>query len=111
MPDEPVQTHTVVLPASTPLQLGGQSLAHVTAALGAQPVILAVILLNIVFASIGGYFLLALEKYRAANVTGLIDLMRACVLETAPLGDNREKIDQLERDVDMLREQQRGEQP
>jgi hypothetical protein len=52
--------------------------------------------LNIVFASIGGFFLLRLEEYRASNTTALIDLMRACILQTAPLGANNERIERLE---------------
>jgi uncharacterized protein HemX len=67
------------------MQLGGQSLGHVTAALGAQPVMLTVVLLNIVFACIGGYFLLQLETFRASNTAALIDLMRACILQTSPV--------------------------
>ena len=109
MPDQPTEIPTtVVLPPQTALQLGGQSLHQITAALGAQPLMLTVVLLNVVFASVGGYFLLQLEKYRAENLQALIELVRSCVLETAPLGANREKIDQLERDVNQL---QRGERP
>lgn len=97
---------TVVLPPQTALQLGGQSLHQVTAALGAQPLMLTVVLLNLVFAGVGGYFLLQLERYRAANLTALIELVRSCVLETAPLGANNERIQELERSVDHL---QRGD--
>jgi len=97
---------TVILPPSTALQLGGQSLHQITAALGAQPLMLTVVLLNLMFAGVGGFFLLKLESYRAQNLTAIIELVRSCVLETAPLGANREKIDQLERDVDALQRDQ-----
>jgi ABC-type transport system involved in cytochrome bd biosynthesis fused ATPase/permease subunit len=100
---------TVILPPATALQLGGQSLHQITAALGAQPLMLTVVLLNLVFAGVGGYFLLRLEAYRAANLTALIELVRSCVLETAPLGANREKIDRLEQDVDALQRNQSPE--
>ena len=92
----------VVLPPQTALQLGGQGLNTVAAALGAQPLLLVIVLLNIVFASIGGYFLLQLERYRASNTTALIELMRACILQTAPLGANNERIKELESSVDQL---------
>jgi hypothetical protein len=99
---------TVVLPPQTSLQLGAQSLGHVTSALGAQPIMLVVVLLNVVFASIGGYFLLQLEKYRATNLTALIDLMRSCVLETAPLSrDASGSVEDLRRQLDEMREQER----
>jgi hypothetical protein len=75
---------TVVLPPQTSLQLGAQSLGHVTAALGAQPLLLVIVLLNMTFAGIAGYFMLSLEKYRAANTTQLIGLMESCILYTAP---------------------------
>ena len=97
---------TVILPPSTALQLGGQSLHQITAALGAQPLMLTVVLLNLMFAGVGGFFLLKLESYRAQNLTAIIELVRSCVLETAPLGANREKIDQLERDVNALQRDQ-----
>ena len=100
---------TVVLPPQTALQLGGQSLNSITAALGAQPLMLTVVLLNIVFASIGGYFLLQLEKYRATNLTALIDIMRSCILETAPLAsgarDNNDEMNDIRRELDRLRQQ------
>jgi len=100
---------TVILPPATALQIGGQSLHQITAALGAQPLMLTVVLLNVVFAGVGGYFLLQLEKYRAENLQALIELVRSCVLETAPLGANREKIDRLEADVDALQRNQSPE--
>jgi hypothetical protein len=65
----------------TALQLGGQSLQHITTALGAQPLLLVMVLLNIVFASVGGVFLLRLEEYRAANTIALIGLMKECILK------------------------------
>jgi hypothetical protein len=97
---------TVVLPAQTALQLGGQSLSQITGALGTQPIMLVVVLLNVVFASIGGFFLLRLEEYRAANLTALIDLMRSCVLETAPLASrgSSDELESLRREVDALRQ-------
>lgn len=95
---------TVVLPPQTALQLGGQSLSQVTAALGAQPLMLTVVLLNMVFVSIGGYFLLRLESYRAANLTALISLVQSCVLETAPLkARSANDVEELRREMDALR--------
>ena len=102
---------TIVLPPQTALQLGGQSLSQVTSALGAQPLLLVIVLLNIVFASIGGFFLLRLEEYRAGNLKDVLEIMRACVLQTAPLGANREKIDELERSVDDLQRDQGRTEP
>jgi hypothetical protein len=98
---------TVVLPPQTALQLGGQSLNTITAALGAQPIMLVVVLLNVVFASIGGFFLLRLEQYRAANLTAIIEIVRSCILETAPLkAEQGETVERLREEVDRLRASQ-----
>jgi uncharacterized protein HemX len=97
---------TVVLPPQTALQLGGQSLSQITTALGAQPLMLTVVLLNMVFAAVGGYFLLQLEKYRAANLTALIQLVQACVLETTPLASEENKK---ARELETLIEQNKQE--
>jgi hypothetical protein len=105
----PEKPQTVILPPQTAIQLGAESLNQITASLGAQPLMLVVILLNIVFASIGGYFLLQLEKYRANNLTALIDLMRSCVLETAPLSrDANKDVDELRRELDQMRQEERA---
>ena len=76
---------TVVLPPQTALQLGGESLHSITSALGTQPLLLVIVLLNIVFAVVGGYFLLQLEKYRADNLSKMIDVIKYCVSETVPV--------------------------
>jgi len=94
----PEQPATVIVqPPSSTLQLGAQSLGQITSALSAQPIMLVVVLLNVVFACIGGYFLLKLESYRATNLTAMIDLMRACVLQTSPIaGEEAKKARELE---------------
>jgi uncharacterized protein HemX len=84
-------TTVVVQPASTALQLGAQSLGQVTSALGAQPIMLTVVLLNVVFACIAGYFLLQLETFRAQNLASMIDLMRECIVNTTPVASQESK--------------------
>lgn len=92
MPATPETPQTVIVqPPATAFQLGGESLRAVTASLGAQPVMLTVVLLNVVFACIGGYFLLKLESYRAENLTALIALMRECIVNTTPVASEEAK--------------------
>lgn len=82
---------TVVLPPQTALQLGAGSLNQVTAALGTQPLLLVIVLLNMTFAGLAGYFMLQLEGYRAENLSAIIGLVRECVLNTAPLASTEAK--------------------
>jgi hypothetical protein len=66
------------------VQAGAAVATDVVGTLGTQPLLLVLVLLNMVFAGVAGVFLLKLEEYRANSALALIELMRACILDTNP---------------------------
>lgn len=75
----------------------GIAVAHdAVGSLGAQPVLLLIVIINIVFIAVGGFFLTKLETTRSSLMLSTLDIIRSCVLETAPLGANAERIKKLE---------------
>jgi hypothetical protein len=55
-----------------------------------------IVIINIVFIAVGGFFLAKLEGTRSSLMISTLEIIRACVLETAPLGANAERIRALE---------------
>lgn len=49
------------------------------------PVLLLIVLLNIAFAGVGGFYLLQVEAYRAADRQALASLLTKCLTETVPI--------------------------
>ena len=88
---------TVILPHPQSAIQAGIAVAHdAVGSLGAQPVLLLIVVINVVFLLVGGYFLSQLETTRSHLMTDTLAIVRACVLETAPLGANAERIRKLE---------------
>lgn len=54
-------------------------------ALRTSPVLLLIVLLNMVFATVGGYYLLQVEAYRAADRQALAGLLEKCIVHTVPI--------------------------
>lgn len=69
----------------TLVQVGGRVAEGLVGSLGTQPVFLALVVLNMVFAGSAAWFLLKQDEYRFANQREMISLMRACILETDPV--------------------------
>ena len=75
----------------------GIAVAHdAVGSLGAQPVMLLIVIINIVFIAVGGFFLSQLESTRSHLMLSTLEIIRSCVLETAPLGANAQRIQKLE---------------
>ncbi|MEK1930344.1 MAG: hypothetical protein AAAC47_11275 [Pararhizobium sp.] len=93
---EPTQ-QTVLLSHPPGAIQAGIAVAHdAVGSLGAQPVLLLIVVINIAFIAIGGFFLAQLESTRSSLMMSTLDIIRACVLETAPLGANAQRIQALE---------------
>jgi len=97
-PAAPAPPSQTVLLASPPGAIqAGIAVAHdAVGSLGAQPVLLLIVIINIVFIAVGGFFLSKLEATRSGLMMSTLDIIRACVLETAPLGANAQRIQKLE---------------
>jgi predicted permease len=88
---------TVILPHPQSAVQAGIAVAHdAVGSLGAQPVLLLIVIINIVFIAVGGFFLAKLEGTRSSLMLSTLEIIRACVLETAPLGANAQRIQKLE---------------
>ena len=88
---------TVILPHPQSAIQAGIAVAHdAVGSLGAQPVLLLIVIINIVFIAVGGFFLAKLEGTRSSLMLSTLEIIRACVLETAPLGANAQRIQKLE---------------
>jgi predicted permease len=93
----PAAPPTVILPHPQSAIQAGIAVAHdAVGSLGAQPVLLLIVLINVVFIGVGGFFLAKLEGTRSSLMLSTLDIIKACVLETAPLGANAERIRKLE---------------
>jgi len=97
-PAAPAPSSQTVLLASPPGAIqAGIAVAHdAVGSLGAQPVLLLIVVINIAFIAIGGFFLAQLESTRSSLMLSTLEIIRACVLETAPLGANAQRIQKLE---------------
>ena len=85
---------TVILASNPGAIQAGIAVAHdAIGSLGAQPVLLLIVLINVVFAGIGGYFLSQLEKTRASLMATTLEIVRSCVLETAPVLPEKDRVD------------------
>lgn len=58
---------------------GARVAGHVISQLGVQPIFLVVILMNAIFCGAAAYYLLEQEKYRHAERSEVLNLMRACM--------------------------------
>lgn len=101
-PAAPAPSSQTVLLASPPGAIqAGIAVAHdAVGSLGAQPVLLLIVCINIAFLLVGGYFLSQLEKTRSGLMIATLDIVRHCVLDTAPLGANSQRIQKLEDALD-----------
>ena len=98
MSDRP--TETVILSHPAGAIQAGIAVAHdAVGSLGAQPVLLLIVVINVVFLLVGGFFLSQLETTRSQLMLSTLEIVRACVLDTAPLstGDaSEERVKRLE---------------
>jgi predicted permease len=86
---EPTQS-TVIMSHPPGAIQAGIAVAHdAVGSLGAQPVLLLIVIINIVFIAVGGFFLSQLEHTRSGLMMATLDIVRACVLETSPLERER----------------------
>jgi hypothetical protein len=91
------QPQTVLLSHPPGAIQAGIAVAHdAVGSLGAQPVLLLIVVINIAFIAIGGFFLAQLESTRSSLMLSTLEIIRSCVLETAPLGANAQRIQALE---------------
>jgi len=101
---------TVILGSHPGAIQAGIAVAHdAVGSLGAQPVLLLIVIINIVFIAVGGFFLAKLEGTRSSLMISTLEIIRACVLETAPLGANASRIQRLEEAL--IEEQKKAEEP
>ena len=91
MSGPPSNTETVILSHPPGAIQAGIAVAHdAVGSLGAQPVLLLIVIINIVFIAVGGFFLSQLEGTRSHLMLSTLEIVKACVLETAPLRTNRD---------------------
>lgn len=90
-------TQTVLLSHPPGALQAGIAVAHdAVGSLGAQPVLLLIVIINIVFIAVGGFFLAKLETTRSGLMIATLEIIKSCVLDTAPLGANSDRIRKLE---------------
>jgi hypothetical protein len=70
--------------------LGGD----VVGALKTSPVLLLIVLLNMAFAGVGGYYLLQVEAYRAQERAALSSLLEKCLTQSVPTSYLQERMRQ-----------------
>jgi hypothetical protein len=76
------QAPTVILPHPQSAVQAGIAVAHdAIGSLGAQPVLLLIVVINVVFIAVGGFFLSKLEGTRSALMLSTLDIVKACVVE------------------------------
>jgi len=81
---------TTVVPHSQPqpqtiIQAGGRVAENLVSGFQGSPQLLLIVTLNVAMILTGGYYMLRQDEQRNAVVKDVIDLVRACVLETSPL--------------------------
>lgn len=73
---------TVILSHAPGAMQAGIAVAHdAIGSLGAQPVLLLIFIINIVFISVAGLFLSKLESTREALMLNTLDIIKSCVAE------------------------------
>lgn len=59
----------------------GIAVAHdAVGSLGAQPVLLLIVVINVVFLAVAGFFLARLESTRSSLMLSTLDIVKTCVL-------------------------------
>lgn len=80
VPNDTAQT--VILSHPPGAVQAGIAVAHdAVGSLGAQPVLLLLVIINIVFIGAAGFFLSKLESTRSALMLSTLDIVKSCVLE------------------------------
>lgn len=78
----PQQPQTVILPHPQSAIQAGIAVAHdAVGSLGAQPVLLLIVVINVVFIAVGGLFLGKLEATRSTLMLSTLDIIKACVTQ------------------------------
>jgi hypothetical protein len=78
----PQQPQTVILPHPQSAIQAGIAVAHdAVGSLGAQPVLLLIVVINVVFIAIGGFFLSKLETTRSSLMLSTLDIVKTCVVQ------------------------------
>lgn len=72
---------------------GARVAGHVVSQLGVQPIFLVVILMNAIFCGAAAYYLLEQEKYRHAERSEVLNLMRFCIGSSVMQKDKEDKED------------------
>jgi hypothetical protein len=81
----PVAPPTVILPHPQSSLQAGIAVAHdAIGSLGAQPVLLLIVVINVVFIAVGGFFLSKLEATRGSLMLSTLDIVKTCVVMGAP---------------------------
>lgn len=72
---------TIISPHPPGALQAGIAVAHdAVGSLGAQPVLLLIVIINIVFLAVGGFFLSQLEATRSNLMLTTLDIVKTCVL-------------------------------
>jgi len=80
MAAQPQAPSTVILPHPQSSLQAGIAVAHdAVGSLGAQPVLLLLVIVNIVFITAAGFFLSKLENTRASLTIATLDIVKTCV--------------------------------
>jgi hypothetical protein len=88
MSEVPPPSPPIYLASSPGAIQAGIAVAHdAVGSLGAQPVLLLIVIINIVFLLVGGFFLTRLEATRSGLMLSTLDIVKTCVLATAPRGE------------------------
>ena len=75
-------SQTVILSHPPGAVAAGIAVAHdAVGSLGAQPVLLLLVIINIVFIGAAGFFLSKLESTRSALMLSTLDIVKSCILE------------------------------
>lgn len=68
-------------PPQSALQAGTAVAQSAIGALGAQPVLLVTVIVNVAFVLAAGFFLAKLEDTRSSLMLATLDIVKACVVE------------------------------
>ena len=78
---DPPPSSTIVMPAQGVFVFASEALG----ALKTSPVLLLIVVLNLVFASLAGYYLLQVEHYRADDRAAIGNLLADCINRSVPV--------------------------
>jgi hypothetical protein len=67
------------------VQVAGDTARDTIGALGAQPVLLLIVILNMIFIGAGAYFFVQLEHFRHAERSQIITLLARCEAPDRPV--------------------------